>query len=75
MLGVAKLPRGLELDNTYVLSDWQLDALLRHRAFKNAQGSQDTLSSVKLIDRIGNMPVGDDFQISLHALMKASDYS
>ena len=83
MLGVAKLPRGLErsnLDNTDVLSDWQLDALLRRRTFENAQGSQDTLSSiVKLIDRIGNMPVGDDVrddvQNALLALMKASDYS
>jgi len=78
MLGVAKLPRGLErsnLDNTDVLSDWQLDALLRRRTFENAQGSQDTLSSiVKLIDKIGNMPVGDnvrdDVQNALHALMK-----
>ena len=82
MLGVAKLPPGLEhsnLDNADVLSDWQLDALLRRRTFENAKGSQDTLSSiVKLIDRIGNMPVGDsvrdDVQNALHALMKASDY-
>jgi phosphatidylinositol glycan class S len=82
MLGVAKLPPGLErsnLDNREVLSEWQLDALLRRRTFENAQGSQDTLSSiVKLIDRIGNMPVGDsvrdDVQNALHALMKASDY-
>jgi phosphatidylinositol glycan class S len=83
LLGVAKLPLGLEhskLHHTDVLSDWQLDALLRRRAFENAQGSQDTLSSiVKLIDRIENMPVGDgvrdDVQNALHALMKASDYS
>ena len=83
LLGVAKLPPSLErsnLDHTDVLSDWQLDALLRRRTFENAQGSQDTLSSiVKLIDRIENMPVGDgvrdDVQNALHALMKASDYS
>ena len=83
LLGVAKLPPGLErsnLDHTDVLSDWQLDALLRRRTFENAQGSQDTLSSiVKLIDKIENMPVGDgvrdDVQNALHALMKASDYS
>ena len=83
LLGVAKVPLGLERSNighTDVLSDWQLDALLRRRTFENAQGSQDTLSSiVKLIDRIENMPVGkgvrDDVQNALHALMKASDYS
>ena len=83
LLGVAKLPPGLErsnLNHIDVLSDWQLDALLRRRIFENAQGSQDTLSSiVKLIDRIENMPVGDgvrdDVQNALYALMKASDYS
>ena len=83
LLGVAKLSLDLEhskLHHTDVLSDWQLDALLRRRAFENAQRSQDTLSSiVKLIDRIENMPVGDgvrdDVQNALHALMKASDYS
>ena len=83
LLGVAKLPPGLErsnMDHTDVLSDWQLDALLRRRTFENAQGSQDTLTSiVKLVDRIENMPVRDDVrddvQNSLHALMKASDYS
>lgn len=83
LLGVAKLPPGFErsnLDHTDVLSDWQLDALLRRRTFENAQGSQDTLSSiVKLIDRIENMPIGDgvrdDVQNALHALMKASDYA
>ena len=82
MLGVAKLPPGLErsnLNRTDVLSDWQLDALLRRRTFENAQGSQDTLSSiVKLIDKIGNMPVGngvrDDVHNALRALMKASNY-
>ena len=82
-LGVSKLPPGLErsnMDHTDVLSDWQLDALLRRRTFENAQGSQDTLSSiVKLIDRIENMPVGDgvrdDVQNALYALMKASDHS
>lgn len=68
------------MDHTDVLSDWQLDALLRRRTFENAQGSQDTLSSiVKLIDRIENMPVGDgvrdDVQNALYALMKASDHS
>ena len=81
LLGVAKLPQGLErsdLDHRDVLSDWQLDALLRRRTFENAQGSQDTLSSiVKLIDKIENMPVGDgvrdDVQNALHALTKVSD--
>lgn len=81
LLGVANLPPGLErsnLDHRDVLSDWQLDALLRRRTLENAQGSQDTLSSiVKLIDRIDNMPVGggvrDDVQNALYALTKVSD--
>lgn len=83
LLGVARLPPGLErsgLGHRDVLSDWQLDALLRRRTLENAQDSQDTLSSiVKLIDRIENMPVGDavrdDVHNALHALTKVSDCS
>ena len=77
LLGVAKLP--LNIDYKDALSDWQLDALLRRRTFENAQGSQDTLSSiVKLIDKIENMPVHhgvrDDVQNALHALTKVSAF-
>jgi len=82
LLGIAKLPPGLEHSNmdSDVLSDWQLDALLRRRTFENAQGSRDTLSSIiKLVDGIENMPVGDsvrdDVQNALYALTKMSDSS
>ena len=82
LLGVTKLPPDIErsnLDHRDVLSDWQLDAFLRRRTFENAQGSQDTLSSiVKLVDKIENMPVGDgvrdDVQNALHALTKVNGY-
>jgi phosphatidylinositol glycan class S len=61
--------------STEVLTDWQLDALLRRRALENARGSQDTLRSiVKLVDQIKNMPVGQyvrgDVQDALTALDK-----
>ncbi|KAF8814792.1 hypothetical protein BYT27DRAFT_7081680 [Phlegmacium glaucopus] len=80
LLGVAKLPPGLERSNLDALSDWQLDALLRRRTFENAQGSQDTLLSiVKLIDRIDSMPIGedvrDDVQNALYSLTKMFDSS
>lgn len=53
------VPPGLSVGGSPILSDWQLDALLRRRALQNVQGSQDTLYSiVKLVDQIDNMPVG-----------------
>jgi hypothetical protein len=56
-----------------VVSDWQLDSLLRRRALENAAGSLETLKSiVKLVDQLSDMPVGpdvrDDVQESLAAL-------
>jgi phosphatidylinositol glycan class S len=79
LLGVPKLPDGVRSaetsTSTPVLTDWQLDALLRWRTLKNVKGSQDTLLSiVKLVEQIGNMPVGkfvkDDVQEALAALDK-----
>jgi hypothetical protein len=64
LLGIPKLPPSLTKRSSAghnILTDWQLDALLRHRSLENAQGSQDTLQSiVKLVDQIENMPVGQD---------------
>lgn len=76
LLGVPPVPLGLSMEESSVLSDWQLDALLRRRAFQNVQGSQDTLHSiVKLVDQINNMPVGqvvrDDVLDALASLHEA----
>ncbi|KAG1786856.1 phosphatidylinositol-glycan biosynthesis class S protein-domain-containing protein [Suillus plorans] len=75
LLGVPPVPLGLSMEGSF-LSDWQLDALLRHRALQNVQGSQDTLHSIiKLVDQINNMPVGqvvrDDVLDALASLHEA----
>ncbi|KAF8960324.1 phosphatidylinositol-glycan biosynthesis class S protein-domain-containing protein [Flammula alnicola] len=83
LLGVAALPKEVERsanDTGSVLSEWQLDALIRRRTLENAQGSQDTLLSiVKLVDQIENMPVGEDVrgdvEGALTALNKMYDFS
>jgi GPI-anchor transamidase subunit S len=64
LLGVPPLPlvvKRAPQEGAHVLSNWQLDALLRQRALENTQGSQETLLSIiKLVDQIKNMPVGQD---------------
>ena len=48
-------------DSAGVLTEWQLDALMRRRSLENAQKAKDTLQSiVKLVEEIQNMPVGKD---------------
>ncbi|KAG9004009.1 GPI transamidase component [Tulasnella sp. JGI-2019a] len=77
LLGVQ--PHGLEVKNRMTsyrngpISQWQIDALLRHRVMENVHGSIDTVNSiVKLVDRIKGMPVGDsvksDVELTLSAL-------
>jgi phosphatidylinositol glycan class S len=61
LLGIPELPSGVVSIDSGSLSAWQLDALLRHRALENVQGSTETLQSiVKLVDQIKNMPVKQD---------------
>ncbi|OJA17660.1 hypothetical protein AZE42_03010 [Rhizopogon vesiculosus] len=80
LLGVPPVPPGLSVGERPILSDWQLDALLRRRALQNVQGTQDTLYSiVKLVDQIDNMPVGQvvrddvlDALASLHEAYRAA---
>jgi phosphatidylinositol glycan class S len=64
LLGVPNLPPGVNrspVDGNHVLSDWQLDALMRRRSLENAHSSQETLQSiVKLVNQIENMPVGQN---------------
>lgn len=73
LLGVPSLPSDIACEGSSILSDWQLDAVLRFRASENIVGTQQTLSSiVKLVDQIENMPVDEhvrgDVQDSLKAL-------
>ncbi|KIM70752.1 hypothetical protein SCLCIDRAFT_1206925 [Scleroderma citrinum Foug A] len=73
LLGVPSLPSDIASEGSSILSDWQLDAVLRFRASENIVGTQQTLSSiVKLVDQIENMPVDEhvrgDVQDSLKAL-------
>ncbi|KAI5116254.1 hypothetical protein M0805_009538 [Coniferiporia weirii] len=73
LLGIPPLPAGVHTREA--LSDWQLDSLLRQRAYENAKGSKDTLSSiVSLVSQIEGMPVGkdvtDDVRDALDALDK-----
>ncbi|KAF8221084.1 hypothetical protein L208DRAFT_1426731 [Tricholoma matsutake] len=75
LLGVPHLPLGVNLfpgPRNHVLSDWQLDALIRRRTLENAYGSQETLRSiVKLVGQIENMPVGQDVLGDIHDALSA----
>ncbi|KAI6040889.1 phosphatidylinositol-glycan biosynthesis class S protein-domain-containing protein [Pisolithus marmoratus] len=76
LLGVSDLPRGVRSEDPSILSDWQLDTVLRYRALENIVGTQQTLHSiVKLVDQIENMPVDEtvrgDVQNALTALEQA----
>ncbi|KAF9225827.1 hypothetical protein BS17DRAFT_777751 [Gyrodon lividus] len=72
LLGVSPLPDGVRSDESSLLSDWQLDALLRYRASENMLGSQQTLYSiVKLVDQIENMPVDQKVRGDIHDALTA----
>ncbi|KAF8068896.1 phosphatidylinositol-glycan biosynthesis class S protein-domain-containing protein [Lyophyllum atratum] len=74
LLGVPNLPSGVKnvADDRRLLTDWQLDALLRYRALNNAQGSKDTLRSiVNLVNQIENMPVGQDVRGDIQGALAA----
>ncbi|KAL1948973.1 hypothetical protein VTO73DRAFT_10779 [Trametes versicolor] len=80
LLGVPGLPLHVRTAQREPFTDWELDALLRQRAFENVQGSADTLEAiVRLVDQIENMPVGQDVvgdvQDALDALNEAHDSS
>ncbi|KIJ61641.1 hypothetical protein HYDPIDRAFT_137639 [Hydnomerulius pinastri MD-312] len=72
LLGVSPLPDGIKSEDTSVLSDWQLDTLLRYRTSENMLGSQQTLYSiVKLVDQIENMPVDQSVRGDVHGSLTA----
>ncbi|KAG9124050.1 GPI transamidase component [Ceratobasidium sp. 392] len=63
LLGIPALPAATstDLDRTSgrILTDWQLDTLLRRRTLENIRGSVQALTSiVGLVEQIENMPVG-----------------
>ena len=59
LLGVAPIPSSVV--SSSMLSDWQIDALMRRRAYENALSTKDTLKSiVSLVDQIEGMPVDKD---------------
>lgn len=64
LLGVPDLPSNLAWSALHpkpLISDWQLDALLRRRTQENASGCQETLLSIiKLVEQIVSMPVKED---------------
>ena len=72
LLGVPSLPRGVRSKTASPLSDWQLDALLRHRTPDNILGGQQTLYSiVKLVDQVGAMPVDQKVRGDVHNALAA----
>ncbi|KAL5499115.1 GPI17 [Sanghuangporus vaninii] len=72
LLGVPPLPSGVKTSEA--LSDWALDALLRRRAYENAEGSKDTLSSiVSLVHQIEGMPVDKDVTEDVRESLDALD--
>ncbi|KAF8591320.1 hypothetical protein K439DRAFT_1611324 [Ramaria rubella] len=81
LLGVPSLPPSISypqpssaLNKSNLLSEWQLDALLRKRALENTRDSKEALSSiVKLVDQIENMPVGQDVKGDVHGALDAID--
>lgn len=75
LLGVAPLSAGIQSQpqsqaqahsdsnavDSGILSEWQIDALMRRRAYENAVTTKDTLKSiVNLVDQIEGMPVDKD---------------
>ncbi|KAG9104487.1 GPI transamidase component [Ceratobasidium sp. 370] len=82
LLGIPALPATVtvESDRTSsprrILTDWQLDTLLRRRTLENIRGSVQALTSiVELVGQIENMPVGpivrDDVLSALDELAQA----
>lgn len=74
LLGVPSLPNDIASEGSTVLTDWQLDAVLRSRASENMVGTQQTLTSiVKLVNQIQNMPVDEHVKGDVQNALKALD--
>ena len=74
LLGVPSLPKGVHFDGPGPFSDWQLDALVRHRARENTVNAKETLRSIiALVGQIENMPVGQDVRGDVQGALTALD--
>lgn len=72
ILGIHPLPAGVTSSDPTPISQWQVDAILRHRILENVRGSIDTISSiVKLVDRIQGMPVGESVKEDVEKTLDA----
>ena len=63
LLGLPGLPHGVQrgVSEPSIVTDWELDTLMRRRALENVKSTKETLRSiVRLVDQIENMPVGQD---------------
>lgn len=63
LLGLSGLPPRVRSDmaEPSIITEWELDALMRRRALENVKSTKETLRSiVRLVDQIENMPVGHD---------------
>ncbi|KAJ7598864.1 phosphatidylinositol-glycan biosynthesis class S protein [Mycena floridula] len=76
LLGVPPLPANVHPEyvgaNKSLLTSWQLDSLLRRRAFENANTAKDTLlSTVNLVAQIEGMPVGESVRGDVEGALNA----
>jgi GPI-anchor transamidase subunit S len=74
LLGVSPLPSRIRRDpkETAIISDWQLDSLLRRRTLETVSGTKETLGSfVKLVNRIENMPIGQSVSDDVHNALES----
>ncbi|KAF6764310.1 phosphatidylinositol-glycan biosynthesis class S protein-domain-containing protein [Ephemerocybe angulata] len=59
-------------EDTGLISQWQLDALIRRRMLETAKGTRDTLRSfIKLANQLENMPVREDVRNDIEGSLDA----
>lgn len=72
LLGVPPLSGFVQPDSEELVTDWQLDALLRRRALENVESTKSTLQSItRLVQQIEGMPVGPDVQGDVEDALQA----
>ena len=73
LLGVPRLPNStFHFSLASPLTGWQLDALVRRRVKENVFKAKETLDSIiRIVDQIGNMPVGADVRGDVEGALDA----